>query len=78
MTNTTAAREYNRFLVRSKTNPFLVLTTSGEFLPEALLGPGGRSAKLYKTERGARAAGAPGSTLVQRCDQYGVTSGEPA
>jgi hypothetical protein len=60
------------YLVRSKRNPHLILTTSGEFIPESLLGPGGRCAKLYKTLRGAMAVGTDDSRTVHSCNAYGV------
>lgn len=60
----------NRFLVRSKTNPSLILTVSGEFMHEAACGPGGRCAKLYKTRRGAENAGS--NITVHPCTEYGV------
>jgi len=41
------------YIVRSKVNPALILCTNGEFLPEQQVGPGGYSAKLYKTRKGA-------------------------
>lgn len=70
---TTSLRVNNiRYLVRSTTNPYLILTTSGEFLAESLLGPGGRSAKLYKTRRGAEGATAKGCGTVHQCDRFGV------
>lgn len=60
------------FLVRSKINPMLVLTVSGEFIPESLCGPGGRCAKLYKTRRGAENVGTNDSRTVHPCNEYGV------
>lgn len=60
----------NRFLVRSKANPKLVLTVSGAFIPESLLGPGGYCAKLYKTRRGAEKAGA--HVTVHPCTENGI------
>jgi hypothetical protein len=60
----------NRYLVRSQANPKLILTVSGEFVPESLCGPGGFCAKLYKTLRGAENAGA--NVTVHPCTEYGV------
>jgi hypothetical protein len=60
----------NRFLVRAKTNPMLILTVSGEFVPESLCGPGGYCAKLYKSRRGAENAGS--NVTVHPCTEYGV------
>lgn len=41
------------FICRSKVNPKLILCTNGDWLPEPMVGPGGFSAKVYKTRRGA-------------------------
>lgn len=60
----------NRYLVRSATNPALILTVSGEFIPESLCGPGGRCAKLYKTRRGAERAGS--HVTVHPCTEHGI------
>ncbi len=43
-----------KFIVRSKLNPTLILTTSGEFVWEGIVGPGGEhSAKIYKRRSSA-------------------------
>lgn len=63
-------RTVNRFLVRAKANPMLILTVSGEFVPESLCGPGGYCVKLYKTRRGAENAGS--NVTVHPCTEYGV------
>ncbi len=60
----------NRFLVRSQANLALILTVSGEFIPEALCGPGGHCAKLYKTRRGAEKARA--HVTVHPCTENGI------
>ena len=65
------SREATHFLVRSIVNPRLVLTTLGEFLDQSMLGPGGRSAKLYKTRRGAENA-TSGRGTVHACNDLGV------
>lgn len=41
------------FIVRSEINPKLILCTDGEWYPEGQVGPGGWSAKIYKTRKGA-------------------------
>ncbi len=41
------------FIVRSALNPALILCTNGEWLPASMVGPGGRAAKTYKTQRSA-------------------------
>lgn len=57
-----------KYLVRSQINPSLVLATSGDFLPEDLVGPGHHvGAKLYKTEAAAKRAN-PGR-VVEPHDQ---------
>lgn len=61
-----------RYLVRSKTNPMLILTVSGEFISESQCGPGGHCAKLYKTRRGAEKSGT--SVTVHRCNDQGIES----
>jgi hypothetical protein len=44
----------NGFLVRSGVNPALVLTTTGEFMPQVFCGPGNDcSARVFKTRAGA-------------------------
>ncbi len=60
----------DRFLVRSKNNPKLILTVLGEFVAESLCGPGMYCAKLYKTRRGAERSGA--EVTVHPCTEYGV------
>ncbi len=60
----------NWFLVRSKANPALILTMSGEFIHEAACGPGGHCAKLYKTRRGAEKSGA--YVTVHPCTENGI------
>lgn len=62
----------NCFLVRSKINPALILTVSGEFIPESLCGPGMRCAKIYKTRRGAENVGSNDSRTIHPCNEYGV------
>lgn len=57
------------YLVRSKSNPILILTVSGEFVPESLCGPGMHCARIYKTRRGAENSD---TGTVHTCDQYGV------
>lgn len=42
------------YIVRSKLNPKLILCTNGDWMPESMVGPGGYSAKVYKTEAGAK------------------------
>jgi hypothetical protein len=41
-------------MVRSGINPKLILCTDGEFRAEQQIGPGGYSAKVFKTLIGAR------------------------
>ena len=42
------------YIVRSKTNPTMILCTNGEWHWDGIVGPGGQySAKLYKTQKGA-------------------------
>lgn len=60
------------FLVRSKINPTLILTISGEFVPESLCGPGMRCAKIYKTRRGAEHIGTEASRTIHPCTSQGV------
>lgn len=43
-----------RYIVRSHINPKLILCTDGEFRAEQQVGPGGYSAKVFKTLIGAR------------------------
>jgi hypothetical protein len=52
-----------RYVVRSPLNPKLVLCTDGELHVESQVGPGGYCAKVFKTERGAKAA-LPGRSPV--------------
>jgi hypothetical protein len=67
MTNTT------RFLVRSSINPCLVLCTDGEFYSDRTIGPGtDRSARIYKTRRGADAVRGGVGILVRACDERGI------
>jgi hypothetical protein len=42
------------YIVRGAINPKMILCTDGEFHVESLIGPGGWSAKVYKTEAGAK------------------------
>lgn len=44
------------YIVRSGSNPAMILTTSGEFKPQSMVGPGGYCAKVYKTKHGAELA----------------------
>lgn len=44
------------YIVCSGVNPNLILTTTGEMKPKEMIGPGGYSAKIYKTWSGARVA----------------------
>lgn len=68
-----APRAVTHFLVRSKRNPSLILTVSGEFMPESLCGPGNAySAKIYKTRRGAEAVGTDESRTVHACTAQGI------
>ncbi len=60
------------YLVRSKINPTLILTVTGEFFPESLIGPGMRSAKIYKTLRGAQNVGTENSRTIHPCTFQGV------
>ena len=42
------------YIVRSKTNPAMILCTNGEWHSEGIVGPGHDfGAKLYKTRKGA-------------------------
>lgn len=41
------------YLVRSSINPAMIYCTDGQFHPERQCGPGGWSAKLYKTKTNA-------------------------
>ena len=62
-----------RYLVRSAVNPSLVYCTDGEFHHEGSVGPGTRrSAKLYRTQRGAAAVRSGDSIIVRQCDERGV------
>lgn len=64
-----------RYLVRSNINPAMILCTDGEFHAEGTIGPGtDRSAKLYKTRRGASAV-RDRDVDVRPCDEYGVEAG---
>lgn len=71
---TTSPRVNNvRYLVRSAHNPSLVFCTDGEFHHQDYIGPGTRkSAKLYRTERGAAAVRGGHMITVHKCDRYGV------
>lgn len=44
------------YIIRSGTNPKMILTTTGEFKPESMVGPGGYSARVYRTWSGAQLA----------------------
>lgn len=54
------------YIVRSNLNTAMLFCTDGDFHHETQCGPGGFCAKVYKTERGARAV-RNGQVLVQRC-----------
>lgn len=42
-----------RFIIRSRYNPKLILTTNGDYFADSMVGPGGRPAKVFKTLAGA-------------------------
>jgi hypothetical protein len=76
MTKTPAKAQ--AFIVRSSVNPKLILCTNGEFIAESLCGPGGYSAKVYKTRQGASSARDARFTLVEEYRADGRTSASAA
>jgi len=46
------------YIVRSGSNPKMILTRNGGFKPEVQIGPGGYSAMIYRTKFGAQRAAA--------------------
>lgn len=55
------------YIARSKDNTKMLRCTDGDFHHETQCGPGGFCARVYKTQRAARAVRG-GSVLVQRCE----------
>jgi hypothetical protein len=41
------------FIARNKTNPALILTAGGEWKPSRMVGPGGYTARTFRTRAGA-------------------------
>lgn len=59
----------NGFIVRSKTNPTLILCTNNEFKYQDVVGAGGYSAKVYKTQSGAEKARNGKGIIVEKYEQ---------
>ena len=45
------------YIARGRINPKMIVITTGDSRPESMIGPGGYSAKIWKTEAGANRHG---------------------
>lgn len=64
---TAKAKPAKKFFLRSRTNSKMVRTTSAEYMPESMVGPGGYAAMTWATRSAADKAAARFFGTVEEC-----------